>query len=208
MSKLFVSFVLDETGSMSSVKSQTIAGFNEYLETLKSDDNAKDIRFALTKFNSERVNVIYDGVKLDKVEKLTDETYRPAALTPLYDAIGQTVRALETKLNGKKKQKALVVIQTDGEENHSKEFDSKGIFALIDEKKKAGWTFVFLGADQDAWLTGQKLGLDQGNVISYASAQTQKTFQRAAVATSYYSQTGGMQSRNLFEEAENSTATK
>jgi len=203
--KMFVSFTLDETGSMQSVKSQTIDGFNEYLATLKADKNANDIRFALTKFNSDKVDVVYDGVGLDKVENLTDKTYQPASLTPLYDAIGLTIKALETKLNSKKQQKVLVVIQTDGQENHSKEFDSVGIFALIDEKKKAGWTFVFLGADQDAWITGQKLGLDMGNVVSYNSAQTKGVFHRAAVATSYYSRTSGAQSSNIFSEAEDKT---
>lgn len=205
--KLFISFVLDETGSMQMVKSQTIDGFNEYIKTLKADKNAGNIRFGLTKFNSEKVDIVYDGVKLDKVDSLNDETYQPAALTPLYDAIGQTIRALEAKLDGKKKQTALVVIQTDGQENHSKEFSQAGIFALIDEKKKVGWTFVFLGADQDAWLAGQKLGLDAGNVVSYNSAQTKRAFNRVANATSYYSTTGGTQSRSLFQEAEESRSS-
>lgn len=206
--KLYVSFILDETGSMGSVKSQTIAGFNEYVETLKAEPNATDIRFALTKFNSDKVDVVYDGVKLSKVDPLTDESYRPSAMTPLYDAIGLTIKALESKFTGKKKQAALVVIQTDGMENYSKEFTSRNIFDMIDEKKKAGWTFVFLGADQDAWIAGQLLGLDRGNVMSYASTQTQGTFQTMARATSYYSQTHGAQTGTLFDDAAMGSTSK
>ena len=65
MSKINVSFVLDETGSMQSVKEQTISGFNEYIETLKKD--TKNIKFTLTKFNTEKVEIVYDAVKLLKL---------------------------------------------------------------------------------------------------------------------------------------------
>lgn len=198
--KVHVSFILDETGSMRLVKVATLSGFNEYIETLKAGKNAKNVRFTLTKFNSDKIDVVYNGVKLDKVEKLTDEAYQPAALTPLYDAIGQTIKVLETS----EKHNVLVVIQTDGQENHSFEFNSKKIFSLIDKKKKDGWTFVFLGADQDAWIVGQKLGLDKGNVLSYQSAETRSTFRQVAQASTHYSGTGGAQTANLFSEAEES----
>lgn len=194
--KLYISFVLDETGSMQVVKSLTVAGFNEYVETLRAEKNAGDMRFTLTKFNSEKVEIVHDGVKLDKVELLTEASYNPAHLTPLYDAIGRTIRAIESK---SKKSNVLIVIQTDGQENASGEFTRDGIFGLINEKKKAGWTFVFLGADQDAWLTGQALGLDKGNVMAYAGADTHKTFREAAAATVSYSRKGGGQTSDFFE---------
>lgn len=69
--KLHVSFILDETGSMMSVKGQTISGFNEYLDTLKSEKNSGNIRFTLTQFNSDKVQVVCDGVKLAKVNLST-----------------------------------------------------------------------------------------------------------------------------------------
>jgi hypothetical protein len=196
--KLYVSFVLDETGSMQGVKEQTISGFNEYVDTLKAEKNAKDIRFTLTKFNSEKVEMVHESVKTSKVAHLNNETYRPAALTPLYDAIGRTIRSLEKKIEGKKR-KALVVIQTDGFENHSKEFNQKGIFDLIEEKKKEGWTFAFLGADQDAWVTGQKMGIPKGSSLSYASAQSRKAFQDVAFSTSEYLRDRGRQTDEFFK---------
>jgi len=202
--KMIVSFILDETGSMQSVKEQTINGFNEYIKTLKSEKSASDIQFAMTKFNSERVEIVYDGVNLKEVQPLNQDTYHPRALTPLYDAIGRSIGALEKKVNSKKKQNVLMVIQTDGHENHSKEFSRNGIFNLIDEKKKAGWTFAFLGADQDAWLAGQKLGLDKGNVISYDSKQTESVFANLAQSTSRYAKGGGTQTKTFFSEDEES----
>lgn len=198
--KMYISVILDETGSMQVVKEQTISGFNEYVETLRGEETASIMRFTLTKFNSTKVEIIHDGVRMDAVKSLTDATYQPANLTPLYDAIGRTVRMLEKKVDGQKKATALVVIQTDGQENASKEFTREAIFSLIDEKKGAGWTFVFLGADQDAWAVGQQLGLDQGNVMSYASADTGKTFRETAAGTLSYARSGGLQTDRFFEE--------
>lgn len=196
--KLHISFVLDETGSMRACKEQTIAGFNEYIETLRGEKNAADMRFTLTRFNSQKVDVTHEAVKLSKVALLTDESYQPTHLTPLYDAIGRTVRALEKKAN--KKSGVLVVIQTDGLENYSTEFTRDAIFSLIDEKKKKGWTFAFLGADQDAWLTGQALGLDKGNVMVYCSVQTTQAFRGMAAATVSYSNAGGIQMSTFWKQ--------
>jgi hypothetical protein len=197
--KAIVSFVLDETGSMLSVKDQTISGFNEYVETLRSGEHAKSVRFTLTKFNSAKTEIAHNNAKLANVEPLTKESYRPASQTPLYDAIGQTITALDTAVDGKKR-KVLVVIQTDGQENASKEYDSDDIFDMIKKREKKGWTFVFLGADQDAWLAGQKMGLREGNVISYASADTASTFGRTASATSRHLRDSGSSDRGFWEE--------
>lgn len=203
--KMFISFILDETGSMQSVKGQTISGFNEYVETLKGGDDAGRIRFALTRFNDEKVDVVYDGVRLDEVAELTEETYWPTSLTPLYDAIGHTIRALEKRLAGKKR-KVLVVIQTDGAENASKEFTQGVIFSLISEKKGAGWTFAFLGADQDAYQTGARLGIERGNVMEYTSGETHQTFGRTATATLNYVSSGGKVTTGFFDSETDSSS--
>lgn len=199
MAKLYVSFILDETGSMQSVKGQTISGFNEYIKALKS--SKENIRFTLTKFNSSKIEIVCDGVKIDEVKPLTSETYTPQSLTPLYDAIGKTIRTLETKL--KKNNKALVVIQTDGLENCSNEYTRDAIFSMIEEKQNVGWTFAFLGADQDAWETGQSLGIARGNTMSYLSAETSSTFNKVATATLSYTANKGAQTDSLFKESNN-----
>jgi len=203
--KMFVSFVLDETGSMMGVKEQTISGFNEYVDTLKKEADSNKLRFTLTKFNSDKVEIVHDSVKMSKVGHLTDDTYQPAALTPLYDAIGRTIRSLEKNLKAKKKKtKALVVIQTDGAENHSKEFNRTGIFKLIDKKKKDGWTFAFLGADQDAYAASRKIGIPQGSSMSYASEFTKDAFRDVAYSTSDYIKNKGEQTPDFFKKKEES----
>ena len=77
MAKTLVSLLLDETGSMQVVKGATISGFNEYIETLKNGDGAEDMRFTMTRFNSEKIETPYDAVDLPDVAELTEETYLP-----------------------------------------------------------------------------------------------------------------------------------
>ncbi len=190
--KMLVSFILDETGSMQRVKGQTISGFNEYVNTLKSGDSANDIQFTLTKFNSEKVEVVHTAVSLNEVDKLTENTYHPGHLTPLYDAVGRTIASIS------KKKRVLIVIQTDGAENASQEYTRKDIFDLITEKKAKEWTFVFLGADQDAWAAGQAMGLDKGNVMSYASADTHGALRTLATATMSYVSRDGAKTASFF----------
>lgn len=154
-----ISFILDETGSMMSIKEKTIKDFNEYIQTI---NKAKGI-FTLTKFNTTKVEVVYTKPIKD-VPELTTETYKPTDSTPLYDAIGKTVKALESDEG---KQDILVVVLTDGEENSSKEYDKKAITALMKEKESKGWTFVYLGVGEAAWAEGHKMGM-----VNYASAST------------------------------------
>jgi uncharacterized protein YegL len=196
--KMVISLVLDESGSMSSVIGQTISGFNEYIATLKESKNADKIRFTLTQFNSDHVRVIYDGIRLAEVVDLDRDNYLPAGLTPLYDAIGATIRAVERSVKGKKRN-VLIVIQTDGLENHSKEYDRQAIFDLIDAKKADGWSFAFLGADQDAFAASAAIGVGRGSTITYKSAETRRTFAVAAAASVNYADSGGEQTDSLFD---------
>lgn len=201
--KILISFILDETGSMRVVKGQTISGFNEYVGTLKAADNAEDMRFTLTKFNSEKIELVHDSVPLSEVALLTRQSYQPDNLTPLYDVIGKTLNSINDDGHN-----VLFVIQTDGEENHSKEFTRQAIFDLISEKKKAGWTFVFLGADQDAWAIGMAFGLDKGNVMSYESAETTSMFRTVAASTCAYVATGGTKTARFFDDGSDTSARK
>jgi len=95
----------------------------------------------------------------------------------LYDAILSTIG--ETK----SEDSVLFIIMTDGLENVSVEATRDDVFKAIEEKKKEGWSFVFLGADQDAWAASGSIGIDQGSTMSFASARTGETFNTLCVAT-------------------------
>ena len=194
--KLHISFLLDCTGSMLDWKGETIQGFNEYLRELKEDRKGKPTAFTLTLFNSGGIEIRHNGVPLSKVKELTPYTYLPTNLTPLYDAIGQTINALDSSVGD---DKALVVILTDGYENHSKEFSLGGVSDMIKERQdKKGWAFVYLGANQDAWTVGMGLGFVRSNVMTFDQQSTVETMHIASRATATYSASDGAQASNLI----------
>lgn len=195
-----VNFILDETGSMRVVKNPTISGFNEYVQTLQKQ--TENVVMTLAKFNSGKgVQIEYINKPIGDVPELTDESYIPDCTTPLYDAIGDTIRRAEEEAS--EGDNVLVIIQTDGEENASKEYSLNAVKSLIKEKEGKGWTFAYLGADQNAWLTGGKvLGLSRGNTMSYRSGDTRHVFGDLAKASVSYccsAEPGGQSVKNFFD---------
>lgn len=158
-----VNFILDKSGSMESVKTATISGFNEYVNTLKKDGNRYS--FTVTLFDTKIQNP-YKDVDLKKVPQLTAEDYNPDGSTALYDAVCTTIKGVTEKKN----QKVINIIMTDGEENSSKEYTQDEMRSMIKEREaKGNWTFVFLGANQDSYLAAQKFGIPQMNTSNYSS---------------------------------------
>ena len=203
--EMVLAIVLDESGSMQSVKEQTISGLNEYLEGLNGDTNV-DYLVTLTKFDERagepNCRVQYQMKPLSKCPKLDNENYQPYGSTPLYDAVGQTVREIEDEAGARS---VMVVIATDGAENASREFNQEAIKKLIEEKQATGkWTFVFLGADQNAWLAAGAMGVPRGNTKSYSGQHTNATFAAMANATrmrGYYAASGQAHTKSLFSDA-------
>jgi hypothetical protein len=195
---LVVNFVLDETGSMQLCADATISGFNEYIGDLAK--RTEPVRFTLTKFNSTKIDVVHVGVPVAQVARLSRANYHPSDLTPLYDAIARTIKETDQAIVGIGDHAVLCVIMTDGQENASHEYDRNAIFALIKEKEAAGWTFAFLGADQDAWETGQQMGIPGGNTMSYAGtpAGTTGAMKGVATASATYLASGGVPTADFF----------
>jgi hypothetical protein len=204
-SEMLVSVILDESGSMESCRQQTINGYNEYLNGLKKDGNPYLI--SLSKFDSNPGDVTcriqYTNQPIDKAPQLTMETFVPRGGTPLYDAIGKTVTELAPTVNGRP---VVVIIMTDGGENSSNEFDNAKVKALIKAKEAEGnWTFVYLGANQDAWAVGASFGMAAGNTMSYQTANTKNVFQNLVGATmmrsATFSTTGQASTSCYFADA-------
>lgn len=177
-----VNFILDMSGSMQSVKEATISGFNEYLGNLKKDGN--DYRVNVTFFD-DLIEKPYVDAKIYDVMPIRNE-YQPRGMTALYDAICKTVS--ESRKLGNH-EKALVVIMTDGGENSSKEYTEQD-FIRIKEKLEDGgnYTFVFLGANQDAWGVAGRWGFAKNNVARYnaTKAGTKFAFDNMSRSTSMY----------------------
>lgn len=174
-----IAFILDRSGSMQTVKGATISGFNEYVENLKRSD--PDATLSLTLFDSEGIDTA-DARKTREVALLDDQTYKPRANTPLWDAVGRVV----SKSQDNPDTAYLVVILTDGQENSSHEWDRAKLAELIKRKEVSGrWTFAYLGSNQDAWAEAGKFGAQAGSTISYAAgaAGTASAYNTMTAAT-------------------------
>lgn len=176
-----VSFLLDRTGSMQSIKDDVIGGFNQFI-----DEQAKQkgkCKFVFTLFDSQSIDVEqYDDVK--DVPHLTPKTYVPRAGTPLLDAIGKTIHLVSEIKDAPKR--VLFVVYTDGEENSSREYSHDAVRALVKEKEAAGWDFIFLGSDIDAYSEAMKSGFNAASTVSVTGQHTNSTFDRLSASTASY----------------------
>ncbi len=192
--------ILDKSGSMGMIRSQTISGFNEYIQTLIADKKTEYI-LSLTTFDTE-VNKVYKSVKVDESVELNAKNYAPSGMTALYDATVSTIKEVAAK--AKKKETYICVIITDGQENSSKEYKMKDMNEEIKKMEKEGWTFVFLGANQDSFNTGAAMGFSTQNVSNFnaTDAGSKAMFRSVATNTVSFSaqSAGGFSPQGFFSK--------
>ncbi len=181
-----VTFLLDETGSMQSIKDDTIGGFNAYLETLK-DESAGPVFFSLLKFDSNRVEKVCVGEPIQTVAPLTDDTYRPGAMTPLIDACVKAIQATEKAVAERSDAPNIIVVfQTDGQENASTEYRREDLARLVKAKTAEGWQFAFLGAGIDAYAEAGAMGIAAASTMSYGRGNSKAAFAAMGANTRAY----------------------
>lgn len=198
--KTHIIFIIDESGSMATCATDVRGGFNTYVEKLQGDGN--DYSLTAIKFGT-TVRPLFANLTLDQVPTLTPENYMPLDSTALYDAIGHGLDEAKKQWGTEKKpygeERVLFIVMTDGFENASKQFNKETITARMKRREEAGnWTFVYLGADQDAWAAASGLGFAQGNVLSYASADAGPMFINLATSTTASGTSTATQSRTFF----------
>ena len=181
-----ITIVLDRSGSMASIKGDTIGGFNTFLE--EQQKNSENIRLSLVQFDYEN-ETVYNNVPLKEVQPLTEETFRPRGSTALLDTLGEIINRTGQRFSemkeGDRPSKVMFVIITDGHENASKEFNRKQIFDMIKHQTdKYSWDFLFLGANQDAIDEGAKYGISADMSMTYAatSAGVSNTFKNVSAS--------------------------
>jgi len=166
-----ISIILDRTGSMESIRDDTIGGFNVFLK--KNKQQPGSVTLTLVQFDTQDpYEVIHQFTPINEVPELTRETYVPRAGTPLLDAIGREINDLDQKLalldEEKKPSGVIFVVITDGQENSSKEFRRDQIVKMIKEKQeKDDWQFVFLSADLEAINDAREYGFRDRSVMSF-----------------------------------------
>ena len=162
-------FILDRSGSMSGLESDTIGGFNSMLEKQQSEPEGSALVSTIL-FDHESI-VLHDRVPLADVKPLTRKDYQVRGTTALLDAIGDAVKHIKNvhkyAREEDRPQKTLFVITTDGMENASCKFSYADIKKLIEQQKELGWEFVFMGANIDAVEVAGHIGIDARRAVNY-----------------------------------------
>ena len=149
--------ILDRSGSMSGMEGDVIGGYNTFIEKQKAEEGSATVTLVI--FDNEYKEV-YKDLDISEVPVLDSTTYFPRGVTAMYDAIG---KAISTNTS----ENAMVLIQTDGYENSSTEYDKTSVKALLDQKEKLGWDILFLGADIDTAAEGGKMGIMASKSMGY-----------------------------------------
>lgn len=147
--RIFNLIILDESGSMLSIKNEAINNVNESLQTiLKAQKENPDQEHYVTfvSFNN-RHKTIWDRIPATEAKTITENDYNPSCSTALYDAMGFSLN--ELRPNVADNDRVLVTIVTDGMENASCEYNGNVIKILVDELKAKGWVFAYMGANHD-----------------------------------------------------------
>lgn len=156
-------FLLDRSGSMSSIAEYVVSGFDGFFASQRSE--AGDATVTVVQFDGEDPHdVIVDARPIAKVPSIGDR-FEPRGMTPLFDAIALLLDRAER--HGGDDADQLVVILTDGDENASREWTQKRLFRRIEKLRDRGWTFVFLGANQDSYAVGDQMAMPAGNVSNF-----------------------------------------
>lgn len=179
--RIFNLIIIDESGSMQSIKRAAIDSVNETIQTIRSAQKKHEDQehyVSLVTFNDD-VKTVYECVPVDEVKELTAETYQPNCCTALYDAMGISLNALRKKVA--EDDKVLVTVVTDGYENASKEYSGKAIKALVDELKAKGWVFAYIGANQDVEAVAATISIT--NVMKFEATPLGTAAMGARVAS-------------------------
>ena len=152
--QVFNVIILDKSGSMGSIRQAAVDGFNETLAGIKKAQekhaDTQDHFVSLLTFCDCEKKYVFDKVPVTEARPLTVDDYQPCCCTPLYDTMGFTLTSMRKHVAAIEDHVVLVTIITDGLENASKEYSGAAVKQLVEELKKEGWTFTYMGANQNA----------------------------------------------------------
>ena len=162
-------FILDRSGSMSGLETDTIGGFNSMIAKQKKE--AGEALVSTVLFDNESV-VIHDRLPLEDVPPMTEKEYFTLGCTALLDAVGGAIHHIGNIHKYARREdvpeKTMFIITTDGYENASRRYDYETVRRMIQrQKEKYGWEFLFLGANIDAVETAGHLGIAPDRAVNY-----------------------------------------
>lgn len=207
-----VHLLIDQSGSMDHTRKSTVNGINEYINTLKNDGGKYKV--SLTMFDSGaelqlRLDKPWNNIYIDDVPELKLEDYNPNGGTPLHDAFCTTLKEMKERSD----EKYLFVVLTDGYENSSKEYKAEDMKKLKEKfEAKDNWTFVYLGANQDAFAVSKSYGFTTQNTSNFNATDlgTNVMFASLGSATRSYSASAASSTLTYFtpEEQKKNENTK
>lgn len=196
--KTFIGIILDRSGSMWSVRDATIEAFNGFIASQQGQPG--ESYFTLAQFDGKAIDFLYEGRAASRVEMLSHSNYVPRDSTPLFDAIGIVADRAKKYVSENGFDRKVLVIQTDGEENASREWTLTSVQNLLRDLERAGWQIIYLGAGIDAFAgLKQYFGTVSAQSISYNKdrGSTITMGSQMANTVSAYAVTGVQQSDDL-----------
>lgn len=173
-SHLHLYVLLDRSGSMASMATDVIGGFNHLVAEQQAD--GPDARITLVQFDGQDPQeTVAEAVPLLEVAPLTAETFVPRGATPLLDATGLLLgravdRAAQLAANGEQPEAVVFATITDGFENASREFTLAAVNAMVEKQKAADWSFVYIGADPSSYHEAGGIGVDARSTKGFAAS--------------------------------------
>jgi uncharacterized protein YegL len=180
-----IALIVDRSGSMSSVRTDTIGGINSFLKDQKALDG--EVKMTIAQFDNE-YEVPYDFVDINEISEFTENDFAPRGTTALLDGIGFTIANLGERLanmeEDERPSKVIVCIITDGYENSSREYTKEQIEEMIKTQEDVyNWDVTFMGAGLDAVSVAMSYGIKGGKAMSYDTGKMDVAFDTMSKST-------------------------
>ena len=208
--QVFNVIILDRSGSMSSIRQAAVDGFNETLAGIQKAQErfaeTQDHFVSLVTFCSCETRHVFDKTPVANTRPLRMEDFMPCCCTPLYDAMGFTLTAMRRHVSEMEDAVVVVTIITAGMENASHEYDGAAIKGLVESLRKEGWTFTYMGANQDAVEVATHLSIRNSRNFAYSQEGTRETMAKdACTRMNFFTRLWDMKKREIEDGEANMT---
>lgn len=194
--------ILDRSGSMNSIRQAAVTGFNETLAGIKKAQekfaDTQDHFITLLTFCSCENKYVYDKVPASEAQPMNMDDYQPCCCTPLYDAMGMTLTSMLNHVKDIEDVTVVATIITDGMENASKEYSGRAIKELVGDLRKKGWSFTYMGANQDAVEVASELNIRNARNFDFSMEGATLAMEKDAdTRLNYYARVSELKRREM-----------
>lgn len=201
--QVFNVIILDRSGSMQNIRQAAVDGFNETLAGIKKAQekfaDTQEHFVSLVTFCSCETRNVFDKEPVNETHPLSLKDYEPCCCTPLYDAMGFTLSAIHKHIKDIEDVAVVVTVITDGYENASREYNGSSIKALVETLRKEGWTFTYMGANQDSMEVAMSMSIRNARNFDSSSEGTRASMHiDAKTRMNFYTRLSQMKNEAMF----------